>query len=183
MNRWHGLLDEYSALGPWLSQATLGDAVATLSDLASERNFDAASVEAPVTLTDLHDDPCVHYDGICCRPRRRAMAAAAATRRSFRCRRRLLPACLGERGRADSQRARIAHRGVPAPGSWSAPGHASKGTRIDRKVRCSPICLIVKNSFAPIGDAARRRVTKPALESFDDTQGVAVNINRLSPAA
>ena len=64
VNRWHGLLDEYSALGPWLSQAPLGDAVATLSDLASERNFDAASVEAPVTLTDSHDDPCVHYDGI-----------------------------------------------------------------------------------------------------------------------
>jgi probable DNA repair protein len=64
VNRWHALLDEYSALGPWLSQATAGDAVATLADLAGERNFDAASVEAPVTLTESHDDPAVRYDGI-----------------------------------------------------------------------------------------------------------------------
>jgi ATP-dependent helicase/nuclease subunit B len=64
VNRWHGLLDEYSALGPWLPQSTAADAVATLSDLAGERNFDAASVEAPVTLTESHDDPVVRYDGI-----------------------------------------------------------------------------------------------------------------------
>ncbi|HEV7606160.1 MAG TPA: PD-(D/E)XK nuclease family protein [Steroidobacteraceae bacterium] len=64
VNRWHALLDEYSALGPWLSLATAGEAVATLADLAGERNFDAASVEAPVTLTDSHDDPAVRYDAI-----------------------------------------------------------------------------------------------------------------------
>ena len=64
VNRWHGLLDEYSALGPWLPPASAGEAVSTLSDLASERNFDAASVEAPVTLTESHDDPAVRYDGI-----------------------------------------------------------------------------------------------------------------------
>jgi ATP-dependent helicase/nuclease subunit B len=64
VNRWHGLLDEYSALGPWLAQSTASDAVATLSDLAGERNFDPASVEAPVTLTESHDDPVVRYDGI-----------------------------------------------------------------------------------------------------------------------
>ena len=38
--------------------------MATLADLARERNFDAASVEAPVTLTESHDDPVVRYDGI-----------------------------------------------------------------------------------------------------------------------
>ena len=64
MNRWHALLDEYSALGPWLAQSTASEAVATLADLARERNFDAASVEAPVTLTESHDDPVVRYDGI-----------------------------------------------------------------------------------------------------------------------
>ncbi len=64
INRWHGLLDEYSALGPWLTRASASEAVATLADLAGERNFDAASVEAPVTLTESQGDPCVHYDGI-----------------------------------------------------------------------------------------------------------------------
>jgi ATP-dependent helicase/nuclease subunit B len=62
--RWHALLDEYSALGAWLPRAGAAAAVSTLADLAAERNFDAASVEAPVTLTDSHDDPIVHYDGI-----------------------------------------------------------------------------------------------------------------------
>jgi probable DNA repair protein len=64
VNRWHALLDEYSALGPWLRQASATEAVSTLADLAGERNFDAASVEAPVTLTESHDDPVVRYDGI-----------------------------------------------------------------------------------------------------------------------
>ena len=35
-----------------------------LADLARERNFDPASVDAPVTLTESHDDPVVRYDGI-----------------------------------------------------------------------------------------------------------------------
>ncbi|MEJ0084049.1 MAG: PD-(D/E)XK nuclease family protein [Pseudomonadota bacterium] len=62
--RWHALLDEYSALGAWLPRGSASAAVSALADLAAERNFDAASVEAPVTLTDSHDDPIVHYDGI-----------------------------------------------------------------------------------------------------------------------
>jgi len=64
VNRWHALLDEYSALGPWLAPSKAGEAVTTLADLAGERNFDAASVEAPVTITESHDDPLVRYDGI-----------------------------------------------------------------------------------------------------------------------
>jgi ATP-dependent helicase/nuclease subunit B len=64
VHRWHALLDEYAALGPWLSSATAKEAVATLADLAAERNFDAATVEAPVTLTESHDDPGIRYDGI-----------------------------------------------------------------------------------------------------------------------
>jgi probable DNA repair protein len=62
--RWHVLLDEYAALGAWLPRCAAGDAVTTLADLALERNFDPASVAAPVTLTDSHDDPVVRYDGI-----------------------------------------------------------------------------------------------------------------------
>jgi len=64
MARWHALLDEYSALGTWLPRASAAEAIGTLGDLAAERNFDPASVEAPVTLTDSHDDPLVRYDGI-----------------------------------------------------------------------------------------------------------------------
>ncbi len=62
--RWHALLDEYSALGVWLTRAAADVAVATLAELAAERNFDAASVAAPVTLTESHGDPIVRYDGI-----------------------------------------------------------------------------------------------------------------------
>ena len=64
VNRWHALLDEFSALGPWLRQLTASEAVSTLADLAGERHFDPASVEAPVTLTESHDEPLVGYDAI-----------------------------------------------------------------------------------------------------------------------
>ena len=62
--RWHVLLDEYAALGAWLPRCSAADAVATLSDLAAERNFDPATVAAPVTLSDSHDDPVVRHDAI-----------------------------------------------------------------------------------------------------------------------
>jgi probable DNA repair protein len=64
VNRWYALFDEYSALGGWLPRASAADAVATLGDLARERSFDPASVAAPVTLSDSHDDPLVRYDAI-----------------------------------------------------------------------------------------------------------------------
>jgi probable DNA repair protein len=64
VDRWHSLLDEYSALGNWLPRSAAADAVATLADLARERSFDPASVAAPVTLSDSHEDPLVRYDGI-----------------------------------------------------------------------------------------------------------------------
>jgi ATP-dependent helicase/nuclease subunit B len=64
VTRWHALLDEYSALGAWLPRSTASAAVNALAELAAERNFDAASAEAPVTLTDSHDDPIVRYDGV-----------------------------------------------------------------------------------------------------------------------
>jgi probable DNA repair protein len=64
VSRWHALLDEYAALSAWLPRCNASDAVATLGDLAAERNFDPASVAAPVTLTESHDDPVVRYDAI-----------------------------------------------------------------------------------------------------------------------
>jgi ATP-dependent helicase/nuclease subunit B len=64
VQRWHALLDEFSALGAWVPRADAAAAVATLADLASDRQFDPASVDAALTLTDAHDDPLVHYDGI-----------------------------------------------------------------------------------------------------------------------
>ena len=62
--RWHLLLDEYASLGAWLPRGSAADAVATLADLASERNFDPESVAAPVTVTESHDDPVIRYDAI-----------------------------------------------------------------------------------------------------------------------
>jgi ATP-dependent helicase/nuclease subunit B len=62
--RWHALLDEYASLGAWLPRAAAAEAVATLADLAAERYFDPASVDAPITLTESHDDPVVRYDAI-----------------------------------------------------------------------------------------------------------------------
>jgi probable DNA repair protein len=62
--RWHTLLDEYAALGAWLPPTSARGAVQTLDDLAAERSFDPASVAAPITLTDSHDDPIVWLDGI-----------------------------------------------------------------------------------------------------------------------
>ena len=62
--RVRSLLDEYAALGAWLGKSDAASAVDTLGELARERSFDPASVAAPVTLTDSHDDPIVRYDGI-----------------------------------------------------------------------------------------------------------------------
>jgi ATP-dependent helicase/nuclease subunit B len=62
--RVYALLDEYAELGAWLPRASAADAVSILGELARDRSFDPASVEAPVTLTDSHDDPIVRYDGI-----------------------------------------------------------------------------------------------------------------------
>ena len=62
--RWHALLDEFSALGAWLGRIDATGAISTLSDLARERNFDPASVDAAVTLTESQEDPVVQYDGI-----------------------------------------------------------------------------------------------------------------------
>lgn len=64
LNRWHALLDEFAALSAWLPRMEGAEATATLADLAGERRFDPASVEAPVTISESHEDPVARYDGI-----------------------------------------------------------------------------------------------------------------------
>ncbi len=64
LNRWHALLDEFAALSAWLPRVNGAEAVAILAELAAERRFDPASAEAPVTITESHDDPVARYDGI-----------------------------------------------------------------------------------------------------------------------
>ena len=181
VDRWHALLDEYSALGPWLSQATLSDAVATLADLAAERNFDPASVEAPVTLTESHDDPVVRYDGIWVAGLDAAQWPPPPRPDVFIPLRLQVAAGVPWASAAaqTAARARRSPRGAPAPGSWSAPGRGSKATRIDRRVRCSRICPIARNSCR-VSRPRRSPIDlhRPRLESFDDTQGVAVDLGR-----
>jgi probable DNA repair protein len=181
VNRWHGLLDEYSALGPWLPKASLGDAVATLSDLASERNFDAASVEAPVTLTDSHDDPCVHYDGIWVAGLDAAQWPPPPRPDVF------IPLPLQVAAGVPSASAAAQTRS--ARGSLTA-WRASAGelvcswARLEGDAHRSQSPLLAhlpdREEFVPRRSATPLAVElhKPALESFDDTQGVAVNINR-----
>ncbi len=64
LNRWHALLDEFASLSAWLPRMDGAEAVAILAELAAERRFDPASTEAPVTITESHDDPVARYDGI-----------------------------------------------------------------------------------------------------------------------
>ena len=141
VNRWHALLDEYSALGPWLAPSTASEAVATLSDLASERNFDAASVEAPVTLTESHDDPLVRYDGIWVAGLDAAQWPSRATSRRVHS---VAPAgrggcSVGQRGCADPRRAcSRSRRGVRARTNSSVRGRGSKAMHI-----ASPSPLLV----------------------------------------
>jgi hypothetical protein len=64
VNRWHALLDEYSALGPWMPHARPPTRSRRWAHLAAERNSTASQRGAPVTLTESLDDPVVRYDGI-----------------------------------------------------------------------------------------------------------------------
>jgi ATP-dependent helicase/nuclease subunit B len=181
VNRWHGLLDEYSALGPWLSAATLGDAVATLSDLASERNFDAASVEAPVTLTDSHDDPCVHYDGIWVAGLDAAQWPPPPRPDVF------IPLALQVAAGVPWASAAAQTRGARASfTAWraSAGELVCSWARLEGDAHRSPSPLLAhlpdREEFIPRRSATplAAELHKPALESFDDTQGIAVDISR-----
>jgi ATP-dependent helicase/nuclease subunit B len=181
VNRWHGLLDEYSALGPWLTQASLADAVATLSDLAGERSFDAASVEAPVTLTDSHEDPCVHYDGIWVAGLDAAQWPPPPRPDVF------IPLPLqvaaGVPWASAAAQTRAARSSLTA---WRASTEelVCSWARLEGDAHRSVSPLLAhlpdRQEFAPRQLATRLAVAlyRPQLEAFDDTQGVAVNIGR-----
>ena len=181
VNRWHGLLDEYSALGPWLSQASLGDAVATLSDLASERNFDAASVEAPVTLTDSHDDPCVRYDGIWVAGLDAAQWPPPPRPDVF------IPLPLQVAAGVPWASAAAQTRGARTSlSAWRASTSelVCSWARLEGDAHRSQSPLLAhlpgRKDFAPRRSATRLAIElhRPELEFFDDTQGVALNIGR-----
>ncbi len=64
LNRWHALLDEFASLSAWLPRMEGAEAVAIITELAAERRFDPASTDAPVTITESHENPVARYDGI-----------------------------------------------------------------------------------------------------------------------
>ena len=179
--RLHSLLDEYSALGAWLPGANAADAVATFSDLARERSFDPASVSAPITLTDSHEDPVVSYDGIWVAgldaaqwpppprpdvfiplpiqvaagiPAASAAGQTAAARRSLECWRSATPALVCSWAELDGD----AHR-TPSPLLSRLPERTEY--RAD-------------HDHLPLALAVRR----PQLEPIDDVPGVPVDIAR-----
>jgi len=180
VNRWHGLLDEYSALGPWLSPASASEAVSTLADLAAERNFDAASVEAPVTLTDSHDDPCVQYDGIWVAGLDAAQWPPPPRPDVF------IPL----------------HLQVAAGVPWASAAAQTRGARAALASWRSSTTQLICSWARLEGDAHRSQspllahlpdrrehalqsptslaveLHRPGLEAFDDTQGIAVNVER-----
>jgi ATP-dependent helicase/nuclease subunit B len=176
--RLHALLDEYAALGAWLPPCTAADAVATLTDLAAERQFDPASVDAPVTLSDSHDDPVVRYDAIWVAgldaaqwpspprpdpfiPLRLQVEAgmpAASARAQTQAARRSLAAWRAAADELTCSWARLegdAHRSI-----------SPLLQRLEAKVD-APAASVV----APLS----KQVRKPPLESFDDVQGIAVD--------
>ncbi len=179
--RWHTLLDEYAALGAWLPRGTAADAVATLADLASERNFDPASVAAPITLTESHDDPVVNYDAIWVSgldaaqwpppprpdvfiPLRLQLAAGipwASALGQTEAARRSLRAWRAATSRLTCSWARLegdAHRSI-------SPLLARLGEQTTAAVppRVSPLAL---------------QLRKPGLEPLDDVQGIPVDTSR-----
>jgi probable DNA repair protein len=178
VNRWLALLDEYSALGPWLSPATAGEAVATLADLAGERNFDAASVEAPVTLTESHDHPAVRYDGVWVAGLDAAQWPAAPRPDVFIPLRLQVAAGVPWASAAGQTRAaRLALAG------WQAATDAlvCSWARLEGDAHRSPSPLLAhlaeQSSYAAVSvpvplSAALHR---PELESFDDVLGVPVD--------
>ena len=180
VNRWHALLDEYSALGPWLTPSTASDAVSTLADLARERNFDAASVEAPITLTDSHDDPVVRYDGIWVAGLDAAQWPAAPRPDVFIPLR--LQVAAGVPWASAAAQARTARQSLAA---WvsSTDRLVCSWARLEGDAHRSPSPLLIhlqgrteysQTRVAPLAAALHR----PELETIEDEQGVEVDTTR-----
>jgi probable DNA repair protein len=184
VNRWHALLDEYSALGPWLKQSTAAEAVATLADLARERNFDAASVEAPVTLTESHDDPLVKYDGIWVAGLDAAQWPPPPRPDVF------IPLALQVAAAVPwasaAGQARAARRAL---GAWRASTNhlVCSWARLEGDAHRSPSPLLAhlrdRHDYAPATRlvALAAALRRPELEALEDEQGVRVDTSRPVP--
>ena len=186
VNRWYALFDEYSALGAWLPRSSAADAVATVVDLARERSFDPASVAAPVTLTDSHDDPLVRYDATWVAgldaaqwpppsrpdvfiPLRLQVAAG-------------IPAASAA-GQVARARASLA--------AWRAasPELVCSWARLDADAHRTPSPLLQRVEGQEVYSTARgdllqslaARVRMPQLEKIDDSQGVPVDTAFIVP--
>ena len=180
VNRWYALFDEYSALGSWLPRASAAEAVATLVDLARERSFDPASVAAPVTLTDSHDDPLVRYDGIWVASLDAAQWPAPPRPDVF-IPLRLQVAAGIPAASAAGQSARA--RASLAAWRSATPTLVCSWARLDADAHRTPSPLLVRidapNAYSPLHGnpvlplAARLRA--PQLEKLDDSQGLPVN--------
>lgn len=176
--RWQLLLDEYSALGAWLPRATAADAIATLVDLAGERNFDPASAEAPVTLTDSHDDPLVRYDAIWVAGLDAAQWPAAPRPDAFIPLR--LQAAAGVPASSAAGQATLA-RAALAGWRRCADELVCSWARLDGDAQRSPTPLLGKLSPARVYPAQGRIVSLAAalapvnLESVEDAAGDRVN--------
>lgn len=176
--RWQALLDEYAALGAWLPRASAADAVATLADLARERSFDPASVEAPVTLTDSHDDPVVRYDGIWVAGLDGAQWPASPRPDAFIPLR--LQLASGLPAASAAGQARRAQRSLTA---WRAATDSlvCSWARLDGDAHRTPSPLLTRlpeRADYPVDGAPRplsHLLWTPQLADLDDTRGVPVN--------
>jgi probable DNA repair protein len=178
LTRWHALLDEYAALGAWLPAAKAGDAASTLVDLAGERNFDPASVAAPVTLTESLDDPIVRYDGIWVAGLDSAQWPAPPRPDVF------IPLGMqlaaGIPSASAAGQARIARASLAA---WRASTEhlVCSWARLEGDAQRSPSPLLAGIAQQTVFNAARRRSTladavrRPGLEPLEDIVGIAVD--------
>jgi probable DNA repair protein len=62
--RWEAGLEEFASLQGYVSAGAAADALARLEALATRSQHQAATGDAPVTVTAWRDDPVVGYDGI-----------------------------------------------------------------------------------------------------------------------
>jgi len=175
--RWHALLDEFSALGTWLPASSAADAVATLADLAGERNFDPASVAAPVTLSESHDDPIVRYDGIWVASLDAAQWPPPPRPDVFIPLRSQVSAGIPWASAAGQTRA--ARESLAA---WRASTESlvCSWARLDGDAHRTPSPLLtrIEASIAYAGQVVvplAARIRQPALESFEDVAGVAID--------
>jgi ATP-dependent helicase/nuclease subunit B len=181
--RWHLLLDEYAALGSWLPTGTAGDAVATLADLAAERNFDPESVAAPVTLTDSHDDPVVRYDAIWVAGLDASQWPAAPRPDVFIPLRLQVQAGIPWASAVGQTQA--AHRSLGAWRAASGSVTCSWGRlEGDAHRTMSPLLARLEQTIAVTARAGKplaERLRQVPLESVEDVRGVAVDTREVVP--